>query len=97
MLTLVLQERQRELAFEGKRWFDLVRYALYTSKDGSTSEMFNKTKMADHKYPSNVEQYKAKMNTINSLFFPIAEREMDTNPLLVQNEAYRTTDKYEKN
>lgn len=26
METLVLEERQRELCFEGKRWFDLMRY-----------------------------------------------------------------------
>ena len=26
METLVLQERQRELCYEGKRWFDLLRY-----------------------------------------------------------------------
>ncbi len=97
MLLLVLEERQRELAFEGKRWFDLVRYALYTSKDGSTSELFAKTKMLDHKYTSNKEQYAAKMGTINSLFYPIAEREMNTNSLLKQNEAYKTENKYEKN
>jgi len=30
---LVLQERQRELCFEGKRWFDLVRYS-YRHVDG---------------------------------------------------------------
>ena len=28
METLVLQERHRELMFEGKRWYDLVRYSL---------------------------------------------------------------------
>ena len=97
MLLLVLEERQRELAFEGKRWFDLVRYALYTSTDGTTSELFAKTKMVDNKYASNHEQYKAKMGTVSSLFFPIAEREMNTNPLLKQNEAYKTENKYEKN
>ena len=97
MLLLVLEERQRELAFEGKRWFDLVRYALYTSKDGSTDELFAKTKMLDHKYTSNKDQYAAKMGTISSLFYPIAEREINTNPLLKQNETYKTENKYEKN
>jgi hypothetical protein len=97
MQLLVLEERQRELAFEGKRWFDLVRYALYTSKDGSTDAMFANTEMLKHKYSSNYDQYQAKMATINSLFFPIAEREINTNPLLKQNEAYVTENKYEKN
>lgn len=97
MLLLIMDERQREFAFEGKRWFDLVRYALYTSKDGSTSELFAKTKMLEHKYTANQEQYKAKMGTIDCLFYPIAEREIDTNSLLEQNEAYKTENKYEKN
>ena len=97
MLKLVLEERQREFAFEGKRWFDLVRYALFTSVDGTTDKLFSDTKMLDYKYASNKEQYGAKMGTISSLFYPIAEREMNTNPLLVQNEAYKTQDKYEKN
>ena len=97
MLKLVLEERQREFAFEGKRWFDLVRYALFTSVDGTTDKLFSDTNMLAYKYASNKEQYGAKMGTISSLFYPIAEREMNTNPLLVQNEAYKTQDKYEKN
>ena len=97
MLLLVMRERQREFAFEGKRWFDLVRYALYTSVDGTTVKMLDDTKFLDKKYTTNQEQYRAKMGTINSLFYPIAKREMDTNPLLVQNEAYAIENKYEKN
>lgn len=97
MLLLVMKERQREFAFEGKRWFDLIRYALYTSVDGTTEKMLEDTKMLDNKYTANQEQYRAKMGTISSLFYPIAEREMDTNPLLVQNEAYAVENKYEKN
>ena len=102
MLLLVLEERQRELAFEGKRWFDLVRYALYTSKDGRTDVMLTtqwpsgKTWIG-HKYTSNNSQYEAKMSTINSLFFPIAEREINTNPDLKQNEAYNTTNSIDRN
>ena len=97
MLRLVLRERQREFAFEGKRWFDLVRYALYTSTDGTTEKMFNDTEMLKNKYTSNESQYRAKMATIKSLFFPIAEREMNANSLLVQNDAYKVEDKVQKN
>ncbi len=97
VLRLVLRERQREFAFEGKRWFDLVRYALYTSTDGTTEKMFNDTEMLKNKYTSNESQYRAKMATINSLFFPIAEREMNANSLLVQNDAYKVEDKVQKN
>ena len=35
MENLILQERRRELCFEGKRWFDLVRMAR---RDGNTTD-----------------------------------------------------------
>ena len=92
--ALVLEERQRELAFEGKRWFDLVRMAL-RSKDGTSKEMLDL--MIDKKYESNQKQYRSKMASINSLFFPISEREINTNPLLKQNEAYNKTESVEQN
>ena len=94
MQALVLTERQRELAFEGKRWFDLVRMAL-RSESGTSKEMLDI--MIKHKYSSNQEQYHVKMSTINSLFFPISERELQANPNLKQNEAYSSSDIYEKN
>lgn len=94
MVKLVLDERQREFAFEGKRWFDLVRMAL-RSKDGTSKEMLDI--MVNHKYTSNQDQYRTKMSTISSLFFPISEREIHTHPGLEQNEAYKTEESVEKN
>ena len=94
MQALVLTERQRELAFEGKRWFDLVRMAL-RSESGTSKEMLDI--MIKHKYSSNLNQYRIKMSTINSLFFPISERELQANPNLKQNEAYSSSDICEKN
>ena len=94
MVKLVLDERQRELAFEGKRWFDLVRMAL-RSKDGTSKEMLDI--MINHKYSSNQDQYRIKMSTISSLFFPISEREINTHSGLIQNEAYETEESVEKN
>ena len=94
MVKLVLEERHRELAFEGKRWFDLVRMAL-RSKDGTSKEMLEI--MIKHKYTSNQDQYKIKMSTISSLFFPISEREINTNSFLKQNEAYEKEGTVEKN
>lgn len=91
MRALVLEERQRELAFEGKRWYDLVRKAL---RDGETESMLDL--LVEHKYESNHQAIRAKLSSINSLFFPISEREINVNPNLKQNEAY-VTDGLEKN
>ena len=89
---LVLEERQRELAFEGKRWFDLVRKAL---RDGDTGPMLDI--MVDHKYETNQKAIRSKMASMDCMFFPILEREINTNPLLKQNPAYEEEDLYQKN
>lgn len=85
MRALVLVERQRELAFEGKRWYDLVRKALC---DGETAPMLDL--LVEHKYKSNHKAIRTKLSNISSLFFPICEREININPNLKQNEAYVT-------
>lgn len=92
LLGLVLEERQRELAFEGKRWYDLVRKAL---RDGSTQQMLEI--LVPHKYESNGDAYRAKLADINSLFFPIAEREINTYDEMVQNPVYGVDDLYGDN
>ena len=89
---LVLAERQRELVFEGKRWYDLVRKAL---NDGETGPMLDI--MVDRKYADNQKAIRSKLASPNTLFFPIQESELKTNPLLKQNAAYETNDVFEKN
>lgn len=79
---LVLDERARELAFEGKRWFDLVRLAL---REKSTK---NIVFVAD-KLDSNTGVVKSKMSTIDGLFFPIYIDELRFNKNLKQNPAYK--------
>ena len=111
MQNLVLDERQRELAFEGKRWFDLVRKALRTSKVTAEGESVNDISgvldiIVNGKYVSNPKSYKNKMPDINYFFFPIAERELNTysgkvdengDPLIKQNPAYETKSTIEQN
>lgn len=92
MQSLVMAERQRELCFEGKRWFDLVRMAL---RDGNTNGMLNL--MVPHKYESNQSAIKSKMASIDALFFPIAEGVLKVDSTLVQNPNYETIDVYKKN
>ena len=78
METLVLQERQREFVGEGKRWYDLVRYAL---RRGGTSEMLN---ILSRKY-TNSSSIKAKLADIQSLFSPVFNDEIKSNSWLYQN------------
>jgi len=88
---LVLKERQRELCFEGKRWFDLVRMAL---RDGTTNNMLNV--MVPHKYETNQSAIKSKMASIDALFFPIHETVLKTDTMLVQNPVWVKEDVYSK-
>ena len=87
----VLRERQRELFAEGKRWFDLVRYAL---RQGNTGKMLNLLVL---KYSTNASAIKAKLATINSLFNPVYEDEIKVNTGLVQNPAWVTDETIVKN
>lgn len=85
---LVENERQRELMFEGKRYYDLVRRAR---REGTTSNVVSKL---SQKYTSNAPAMRIKMTKLEFLYMPIAENELKRNKLLVQNPAF---DKQEKN
>ena len=87
---LVLEERQREFIGEGKRWFDLVRYAL---RRGNTNAML---KLLGRKYGSNKGAVEAKLATIHSLYSPIQESEIKNNPNLVQNPVWKTNENSKK-
>ena len=86
-LDLVLDERLRELAFEGKRWYDLVRKAL---RENTTENIkFVADKLTGSSEPTSV---KNKIKSIDNLFFPIYIDEMRFNEHLVQNPAYDVDD-----
>ena len=89
--ALVMSERQREFVGEGKRWFDLVRYA---QRRGSTAAMFDR--YLGRKYGDNKDAVKSKLSTITSLFSPIFRDEMYANPLLHQNSVWITSESTSK-
>ena len=84
MEELLMEERQREFMFEGKRWFDLVRIAR---RDGNNTRLIS---LASRKYIENVNAIKIKLADPNIIYFPYAKNELKVNPLLTQNSAFTT-------
>ncbi len=84
MEELVLLERQRELMFEGKRWFDLMRMAR---RDGNTNRL---VETVLRKLKENQSVVSSKMRVMNAMYFPINETEIATNPNLKQNPYYES-------
>lgn len=112
METLVLNERLRELSFEGKRWYDLLRYNYrhvsgvdYTTtlaKQSAEGRDFvkNSTDMLNlliRKYTSGGQAAASKMRTEPYLYMPVYQSEMDVNPNLQQNPAFSSSKDYVKN
>lgn len=80
---LVLRERQRELLFEGKRYFDLMRTARRDSTTTRMVSFISKT--------SESEKLTKNMSTILSLYWPINKDELEVNLELKQNPFYETS------
>ena len=106
MESLVLAERARELCFEGKRWFDLMRYNYrhMTTKADLTKKLSDKDytvvansseffELALRKYavPSAM---KAKMRDERYLYMPLNQDEVELNKNLQQNPVYKSAAKY---
>jgi len=81
---LVLAERQREFVGEGKRWFDLVRYAQRCSNN---DKMLN---LLTRKYQEGKRAIQSKLKPLKALFAPIYTKEMKNNKLLEQNPIWDT-------
>ena len=103
METIVLAERARELCFEGKRWFDLMRYNYR-----HTTEKADLKKKLTEGYVMNSDEFfelalrkyavptamRAKMRDERYLYMPINQDEVEVNLNLVQNPVYKSSSKY---
>ena len=86
MENLVFEERARELMFEGKRWYDLVRRSL---RDGNTSYL---VQQVTRKGSGNASVVQAKLAKMDAIFWPYNLDELKVNPYLVQNPAFGSGD-----
>ena len=75
-------KRHRELLFEGKRWYDLVRRSL---RDGNT--LYLRTQIAQ-KGLENASIVNSKLARMEAIFWPYNIEEMKVNKSLVQNPAF---------
>lgn len=80
MIELVYQARRRELMFEGKRWFDLVRRSI---RDGNTTYLRSQVQ---NKYNSATTANK--FGDFNAVYLPYNHNEVVVNENLQQNPAY---------
>lgn len=112
METLILAERLRELCFEGKRWYDLVRYnyrhvegvdygtTLYEQQQDGKEFVRNTTEflnLVTRKYSSGGAAAASKMRYEPHLYMPVCQSDIDVNDKLRQNPVYKADDEYEKN
>ncbi len=90
MKQLVLDERQRELMFEGKRWYDLMRMVQHADDPTKMMSTLRNTYLL-RKYQTGGRDAVTRLASIDNLYLPFYQGEIDVNPLLEadQNPAYQ--------
>ena len=104
---VVMDERARELSFEGKRWFDMLRYNyrhvegvkydVILARQNPVANYEEMLELIARKYTSGGKGVTAKMPTEPYLYMPIIESEMEVNSALEQNPVYTDGGTMEKN
>jgi hypothetical protein len=82
----ILAERCREFAYEGKRWFDILRIAKRNNYENMNIVIEMLTRSAPAEKLITVQN---KYRDTMSHYFPIYFQELQANPELVQNEFYQ--------
>lgn len=83
----VLDERAREFSFEGKRWYDVLRYA----KRNNYTNLSELLSVVVQNAPSYlIQTIQNKYKDVNSHYLPINQSELQADPDLVQNIFYTT-------
>ncbi|MBQ0072964.1 MAG: RagB/SusD family nutrient uptake outer membrane protein [Prevotella sp.] len=82
ILNLVYEERHRELMFEGKRYFDLVRRSM---REGNTDYL---SKAVVNKNPNTASVVQDKLKKMDAIFWPYNLDELKVNSNLHQNPAF---------
>lgn len=80
--NLVYDERERELMFEGKRYFDLVRRA---QREGNTKYLRTKVRL---KSTDNASVIDSKLTRMEAIYWPYNLDELKVNGYLKQNPAF---------
>lgn len=90
LLNYILEERAREFAFEGKRWFDLLRFA---KRDNYARIGILKDMLLMSAPATRLLSIQAKMEDVNYHYMPIPQADIDAAfPELKQNPFYAVED-----
>jgi starch-binding outer membrane protein, SusD/RagB family len=81
----ILDERQRELAFEGKRWFDLIRFARRNNY--SRIDLVS-TAATSYVPTTTLGQVTYSVSDTMGWYYPIPKSEITRNSALLQNKFY---------
>ncbi len=86
VLDYILAERAREFAFEGKRWYDVLRH---TKRNSYKRLDILLDMVARSAPPARQQSAIAKYKDVNSHYFPIYQFELQRDANLVQNPFYK--------
>lgn len=84
-IDLILNERLRELCFEGKRWFDLVRIAV--RNDGQYKDKLV-TLLLQNVSPKDRPLYQAKLQNTYGYFLPINDKDITSSGGILEQNPY---------